>query len=87
MYSRKPTFEELPEAMTAIWTCTGENCKGWMRANFSFEDEPACPYCQSEMISEMRSLPILVNSSQIYGSLKSRSTEKKQDAGAVAPIS
>jgi len=65
MYSRKKTFEELPEAMTQIWSCTREDCNGWMRANFSFEDEPDCPKCHSAMVSEMRSLPVLVNTSRI----------------------
>lgn len=65
MYSRKKTFEELPEAMTAVWSCTQDDCNGWMRANFSFEDEPNCPKCHSAMMSEMRSLPILVNTSRM----------------------
>lgn len=64
MYSRKRTFEALPEAMTAVWTCTRDECNGWMRADFSFEDEPHCPKCQAEMASEMRSLPILVNTNR-----------------------
>ena len=64
MYSRKKTFEELPEAMTPVWSCTRDDCNGWMRANFSFEDEPDCPKCHSAMVSEMRSLPVLVNTSR-----------------------
>lgn len=84
MYSRKPTIEELPEAMTAIWTCIGESCNGWMRANFSFEDEPTCPYCHSEMVSGMKSLPILVNSNRNYGSLKAKAVDHKQEA--VVPV-
>lgn len=63
MYSRKKTFEELPEAMTPVWSCTRDDCNGWMRANFTFEDEPDCPKCRSAMVSEMRRLPVLVNTS------------------------
>lgn len=65
MYSRKKTFEELPEAMTPVWSCTRDDCNGWMRANFSFADEPDCPKCHSAMVSEMRSLPVLVNTSRM----------------------
>ena len=67
MYSRKKTFEELPQAMTAVWSCTRDDCNGWMRANFSFEDEPDCPKCHSAMVSEMRSLPVLINTSRLSG--------------------
>ncbi|WP_123043075.1 cold-shock protein [Cohnella candidum] len=61
MYSRKKTFEPLPEEMTAIWSCTQDDCNGWMRDNFSFSAEPTCPKCHSPMESGMRSLPVLVN--------------------------
>jgi hypothetical protein len=70
MYSRKKPFEELPEEMTAIWSCTAEGCNGWMRDNFSFDVQPTCPKCQSQMESGMRSLPLLVNTSRDQKNLK-----------------
>ncbi|WP_027086086.1 cold-shock protein [Cohnella panacarvi] len=61
MYSRKKTFEEIPEEMTAIWSCESEGCNGWMRDNFSLEAIPTCHVCQTPMVSGMRMLPQLVN--------------------------
>lgn len=70
MYSRKKTFEEIPEVMTAIWSCTGVGCNGWMRDEFAFEVEPTCPKCHSVMISGTKSLPALVNTNRNQKSLK-----------------
>jgi hypothetical protein len=70
MYSRKKTFEELPEEITAIWSCTQEGCNGWMRDNFAFAIEPTCPKCQSKMASGTKSLPTLVNTSRDQKNLK-----------------
>jgi len=64
-FSRRRPLEDFPTEMTAIWSCTREDCNGWMRNNYSFEDVPACPQCKSPMISSMKDLPILVDSS--YG--------------------
>ena len=61
-YSRRRPLEDFPKEMTAIWSCTREDCKGWMRNNYSFEDVPACPQCKSPMISSMKNLPILLDS-------------------------
>ncbi|RUS42853.1 cold-shock protein [Cohnella sp. AR92] len=61
MYSRKKTFEELPQEETAIWQCTNGDCKGWMRDNFAFESEPLCVLCHSPMTSGTRMLPQLAN--------------------------
>ncbi|WP_372634280.1 cold-shock protein [Cohnella sp.] len=62
-YSRKKPFEELPEEMTAIWYCSGEDCKRWMRDNFTFSVVPVCPECQSEMVRGERMLATLSNTS------------------------
>lgn len=51
--ARKPA----PDIETTVWSCTNEECPGWMRADFSFEKEPACPMCASEMTQETRMLP------------------------------
>jgi hypothetical protein len=60
--SRNKIVEDLPMENTRIWSCSKEGCKGWMRDNFSFETSPVCCLCESEMHSDMRMLPILVNS-------------------------
>jgi hypothetical protein len=56
--SRKPR-EPVPEVDTQIWSCTNDECTGWMRDAFSFEDQPTCPLCQSGMTRETKVLPEL----------------------------
>ncbi|WP_178019792.1 cold-shock protein [uncultured Paenibacillus sp.] len=63
MNYRKKTLEEIPEENTPVWTCTSEDCNGWMRDNFTFDYSPACPLCSSEMVMGMRMLPQLSNPS------------------------
>jgi hypothetical protein len=54
--------EPVPEAATEVWSCTNEECNGWMRDNFTLASgDPICPLCQSAMIKEERILPILIN--------------------------
>lgn len=53
--------EPVPETETDIWTCTNEDCTGWMRKGFSFEENPACPLCESSMTSDVKMLPELKN--------------------------
>lgn len=62
-YSRKRPLEELPEEITAIWTCPGENCKGWMRDNFTFSIVPICPQCKAEMVRSEKMLAMIENTS------------------------
>ncbi|GGL42600.1 cold-shock protein [Sporolactobacillus putidus] len=57
-FNRGPQ-EPVPEAETAVWTCTSETCSGWMRDAFSFDSHPKCPLCHSEMKKEMRMLPVI----------------------------
>lgn len=57
-FSRGPK-EPLPEVETNIWSCTNEECQGWMRESFSFKEEPSCPLCESGMEKEVRMLPEL----------------------------
>ncbi|MCZ0702133.1 hypothetical protein J2T56_001533 [Natronobacillus azotifigens] len=52
--------EPVEEVETVVWSCNSEECAGWMRADYSFDTEPACPLCQSEMTEETRVLPKLV---------------------------
>lgn len=51
--------EPVEEVETAVWSCKSDDCAGWMRADYSFEKEPACPLCQTEMEEETRVLPKL----------------------------
>jgi len=67
---RKKYAEELPKEDTPIWSCTKEGCKGWMRDNFAFESKPVCCLCLSPMVSEMRMLPLLVNSNDDLKAMK-----------------
>ena len=63
MFSKK-VLEPLPEEETAVWSCVNEDCKGWMRGNFAFQQVPSCPLCSSTMGMESRMLPILTNSTR-----------------------
>lgn len=51
--------EPLPEVETTVWACTNEECNGWMRDTFSFDEVPSCPLCESKMNKEVRVLPKL----------------------------
>lgn len=57
-------LENLPEEMTLIWSCTNEECNGWIRDSFSFEEVPVCAQCQSTMVRSQKVLPILISSDQ-----------------------
>ncbi len=59
MAFNKNRREPVPEVETSIWACTNEDCTGFMRDAYSFNAEPKCPLCQSEMVKETRSLPVL----------------------------
>ncbi|KIL39764.1 hypothetical protein SD70_17790 [Gordoniibacillus kamchatkensis] len=67
---RNKYLEDLPKENVRIWSCTKEGCKGWMRYNFAFEHEPKCCLCLSPMISDMRLLPLLVNSNDEWEALR-----------------
>lgn len=41
---------------TTVYACTADDCKGWMRMQFSSEDT-SCPLCGSNMQGEIRQLP------------------------------
>ncbi|MBA4538790.1 cold-shock protein [Bacillus aquiflavi] len=51
--------EPIPEVETAVWSCTNEECKGWMREAYTFEENPLCPLCKSAMEKEIRILPVI----------------------------
>ncbi|WP_067843284.1 cold-shock protein [Amphibacillus sediminis] len=52
--------EPVEEEETRIWTCTNDDCQGWMRAAYSFKKKPSCPLCQSDMHAETKLLPKLM---------------------------
>jgi hypothetical protein len=54
-WSKKNDLEDKQEQV-AIWECQAEDCLGWMRKNFSFEDHPNCPLCGNTMKSGERLL-------------------------------
>ncbi|TDL35492.1 cold-shock protein [Jeotgalibacillus sp. S-D1] len=62
MFQRKPT-EEVVKEDTAVWECSSDECKGWMRANFSSHSEgsPTCPICGSKMDEGTRLLEVIPN--------------------------
>ncbi|SDG92686.1 Cold-inducible protein YdjO [Alteribacillus persepolensis] len=49
--------EAPPEVETNVWSCTNEGCSGWMRENFTFDNEPRCPLCDSDMKKDIKTLP------------------------------
>ncbi|SEO58640.1 Cold-inducible protein YdjO [Amphibacillus marinus] len=51
--------EPVEEVETPIWSCLNDECSGWMREDYSFEQEPTCPLCQSEMEKDSKVLPKL----------------------------
>lgn len=55
-FSRGPK-EPVQEVETNVWSCMSEDCQGWMRESFSFEEEPTCPLCNSSMEKEIRVIP------------------------------
>ncbi|MCI0182326.1 MAG: cold-shock protein [Acidibacillus sp.] len=62
MYFHKKSAEDVPMEDTEIWSCTKEDCNGWMRANFTFDETPKCRQCLSPMERTSRMLPSLNNS-------------------------
>ncbi|MFC5450797.1 cold-shock protein [Paenibacillus aestuarii] len=63
MYFSKKTLEPVQEEETSIWSCSTEQCTCWMRDNFSFNESPVCPICNSTMVKDTRMLPALTNTS------------------------
>ncbi|MEC5268809.1 cold-shock protein [Heyndrickxia coagulans] len=51
--------EPVPEVETTVWACSNDDCNGFMRENFTFEEKPHCPLCHSDMKKEVRVLPVI----------------------------
>lgn len=63
--SRKKPLEDVPTALTVIWSCSNEACNGWMRDNFSFSSVPTCAQCDSVMVKDEKVLDVLENNSPV----------------------
>jgi len=61
---RKKDQEPLPKEQTMIWECKSEECNGWMRKNFSYENRQKCPLCGHKMRVEKRLLDASPNPHQ-----------------------
>jgi len=76
--SRKKPAEEVPYADTAIWSCTNDGCKGWMRDEYSFDEVPKCPQCQSPMERSVKSLPVLADTGFGYKKITKPAPKEKE---------
>ncbi len=54
MYYSKRNQEPPVQEETEIWECTVEECKGWMRKDFSYDSHQKCPLCKSQMEAKKR---------------------------------
>lgn len=70
MYFRRKSLEDIPEENTTIWSCSDQDCTGWIRDNFAFEYTPTCWQCHSPMVSSTKMLPLLVNTNNDMKSRK-----------------
>lgn len=61
MYYSRKKIEDIPQELTVIWSCTQEDCNGWIRDDFAFAKVPTCYQCGSPMKRSERELPVLVN--------------------------
>jgi hypothetical protein len=60
LYKRN-NMEEIPPEETKVWECTSEECKGWVRDNFTYSDEAKCPLCGSDMKESTKMLQAINN--------------------------
>ncbi|TVY01072.1 cold-shock protein [Paenibacillus cremeus] len=59
MYFSKRSTEPLELIQTSVWMCCDTTCYGWMREKFSFDKQPLCPLCTSNMEKKLKMLPVL----------------------------
>lgn len=64
MYFSKKNMEPVEEEQTSVWMCSKERCMCWMRENFSFEESPICPICNSVMEKDTKMLPSIYNNNK-----------------------
>jgi hypothetical protein len=70
MYYSRKKLEDIPQEVTAVWSCSREGCNGWMRDNFAFATVPTCHQCHSPMKRTERRLPVLENTREDQKFLK-----------------
>ena len=58
-FNRKKEAEPIEEFATDIWSCAMDSCSGWARKDFFFSADPVCPFCDGQMLSESKMLPVL----------------------------
>jgi len=46
-----------PDVETTVWKCVNSSCQGWMRMEFTFEEHPNCPICNSLMEQAIKLIP------------------------------
>ena len=61
---RKKNQEPLPKEQIEIWECESEECNGWMRKNFSYQNHQKCPLCGHKMRTGERLLDASPNPHQ-----------------------
>ncbi|MFE7084299.1 cold-shock protein [Priestia megaterium] len=49
MYYNKRNQEPSVQEQTEVLECTIEECKGWMRKDFSYDNHQKCPLCGNQM--------------------------------------
>ena len=63
--SRKKSVVEMPLELTTVWSCSNENCKVWMRDNFTFSLAPICTQCKSLMVKTEKEIEVVENNSPV----------------------
>ena len=58
---RRNNMEEVVLEETKVWECASDTCKGWIRDNFTSNDEHKCPLCGSKMNAGTRMLQAINN--------------------------
>lgn len=58
-FNRKKEPDPVEEVDTDIWRCVVDSCTGWARKEYFFSQEPICPFCENDMISDTKMLPVL----------------------------
>lgn len=54
---RSKREDSKPLYKTEVWECANDDCPCWMRKGLTFEEQPKCPMCGSDMVPGERMLP------------------------------
>ena len=47
-YFSRRVVEEVPTFETEVWACASKDCRGWMRKDFSFAEQPEKAFLRIE---------------------------------------